>query len=172
MASRQYLQLPPGLQKRLRISITSIRGSVRPSVRPSVFHAFLKYCKTGVVRTIEHRFSVLPFVNSFIQFLDLAAFGLNLFFLQLLNTDCGETRRRLWEMFNCLSRCVNDFLFLQLLNTDCGEHRRRLWEMFSRHETAGDMGLAMKRRMASFRMARMMNEVKNVEKDILQKNFI
>jgi len=60
---------------------------------------------------------------------------------------------------------ITDDMYDKLLNTDCGEHRRRLWEMFSRHETAGDMGLAMKRRMASFRMARMMNEVKNVEKD-------
>lgn len=37
--------------------------------------------------------------------------------------------------------------------------------MFSRRESAGDLGLVMKRRMAQYRISRMMAKVKEVEKD-------
>ena len=51
------------------------------------------------------------------------------------------------------------------METECGESRRSLWEMFSRREAAGDLGLVVRRRMAQHRVARMMERVKEVEKD-------
>ena len=51
------------------------------------------------------------------------------------------------------------------METECGESRRSLWEMFSRREAAGDLGLVVRRRMAQHRVARMMERVKEVEKE-------
>lgn len=68
-------------------------------------------------------------------------------------------------------RVITDDMYDKLLETECGESRRRLWESFSRRESVGDLGLVMKRRMAQFRMSRMMEKVKEVEKENFDGNI-